>query len=87
MEEQVDDFEMEPPKIAAYSDIVSVRYSEYTFNFQFSQQVPSEGEKKFNPICLGKIVMSPQHAKMFHEYLGDVIEDYEKIFNAIQLKK
>ena len=87
MEGQVEDIELEQARIASYSDNVNIRFSEFTFNLEFSQQVPPEGEKNGNPICLGRIVMSPQHAKIFHKFLGNVIEDYEKKFNEILLKK
>jgi len=78
--------EIEQGRIASYSDIVSILYSEYTFNFEFSQQMPPENEKQVNPICLGRIVMSPQHAKFFSKLLSDVITGYEKKFGTISQK-
>jgi len=78
--------EMEQNRIASYSDMVSILYSEYTFNFEFSQQMPPENEKQINPVCLGRIVMSPQHAKLFSKLLSGIITEYEKKFGAISQK-
>lgn len=79
--------EFNQARIATYSDMVFIRFTEYTFNFEFSQMIPSEGGKKDDSICLGRIVMSPQHAKSFNKILTQVIEAYEKNINEIPLKK
>ncbi|MDD3135633.1 MAG: DUF3467 domain-containing protein [Methanoregula sp.] len=86
MEDPVEDMESDQPQVASYSDSVVIRYTEYTINFEFGQQVPVKSKNSGSSICLGRIVMSPQHTKLFHKILGKVIEDYEKGFHEISLK-
>jgi hypothetical protein len=86
MEEPDADIEMEQLRLASYSDTVIIHYTQFTFNFEFSQQVPPEGKKTNNPICLGRIVMSPQHAKLFNKILTNTLEEYEKKISEISLK-
>lgn len=82
-----DAIESEQSQFAPYSDMVYLYFHEYTIDFEFFQQVPPQGKKNVNPICLGRIVMSPQHTKFFHKYLGDVIREDQEKFGEIPLKK
>jgi hypothetical protein len=78
--------------IGAYSDMVRISYNPYTFNFEFAQQIPPKTPDKLSGSkCIGTIVMSPSHAKVFYEYLGEIIGQYEKNLGPInsfnQMKK
>jgi hypothetical protein len=85
MNESVDDIDLEQTRIAAYSDTTNILYTQYTFNFEFSQQVPPEGEKKIKPACIGRIVMSPGFAKIFTKQCNEAIQNYEKTFGEIKI--
>lgn len=86
MDESTENVNLDQPPMASYSDHVIIRYSEFSINFEFSQQVPPKSNGPSTPICLGRIVMSPEHAKMFNQLMSSIITEYEKNFHEISLK-
>lgn len=73
-------------RAAGYCDVSNIIYNQFTFNFEFSQQMPPEGDKRIKPVCLGRIVMSPNFAKVFSKLCIETVQNYEKQFGEIQIK-
>ena len=73
-----------PDKIEArFSDIVIVSKNALGMTFDFGQRMP--GSNQVNVVS--RVAMSPQHAKLFLGLLQKNIEDFEKQFGDIEVKK
>lgn len=62
-----------------YSDIVFLTATAFGLNFDFGQQGPGQIR------IVGRIGMSPQHAKAFAQVLQQKIIEYERKFGAVAL--
>lgn len=58
-----------------YSNAVTINSNYMDFQFVFSQQIVEENVV-VKELC--KVVMSPQHAKVFRDLLDNQIKKYEK---------
>lgn len=68
---------------AQYSDFAIISKHALGFNIDFGQRVPGSDSVRI----VGRIGMSPQHAKLLLRVLGKNIADYEKKFGEISMPK
>lgn len=71
--------EMPPNPTALYSNMVMITHNQHEVFFDFIQVLPNDTRARIQQ----RIVMTPSHAKMFMQALGENIERYEVNFGAI----
>jgi len=64
-----------------YSNQAAVRHSNLEFILDFLRRVP----EKENPLLVSRVVMSPQHAKIFAMAFSQQVRAYEEKFGEIQI--
>lgn len=77
-------FSMEIPEGAeggVYSNQAAVRHSNLEFILDFLRRVP----EKERPLLVARVVVSPQHAKIFAQALSAQVRAYEEKFGEIKL--
>lgn len=73
-----------PDKIEArYSDFAIVSQNGLGFNFDFGQRMPNKKEVNI----VGRVALSPQHAKLFSKLLAENVKKYEEKFGEIKLPR
>jgi hypothetical protein len=70
-------------RAGAYSNAVRIQHTPMDFRMDFSQAFPDENRMH----VVGRVYMSPMHAKMFMLALEDNVKKYERQFGAIALPK
>ena len=78
-------YQDEDQKIAGYADVSRIGVSPYTISFEFAQLVPhKENMGKPEAKIVYRLVMSPGHAKAFHDLLGQNLNAYETNFGDLK---
>ena len=68
---------------AKYSDFAIISKNALGFNMDFGQRVPGGN----NVRIVGRVAMSPQHAKLLLKVLERNVEEFEKNFGKIETPK
>jgi hypothetical protein len=72
----VPDFEVPPDKIdGVYSNVAMIRFSPFEFIMDFARISP--GRQK--PVVVGRVIMSPEHAKSFLNALQENIKKFDSM--------
>jgi hypothetical protein len=75
----------EDQRIGEYADVSRISVSPYTFSFEFAQLAPPKlNVVKPEAKMIFRLVMSPEHAKAFHDLLGQNIKIYEDTFGEVK---
>lgn len=87
--EQINDMDklIKEDVINIYTNSVSLAVGYYDFQFLFREQYPSFNEEGTDSANYVRLVMSPQHAKVFNMILENHIRDYERTFGKINISK
>lgn len=73
--------------LSLYVNAAKLATGNYDFQIVFSQQTPSLIDGTVQQNDLIRIIMSPQHAKVFSEILNVNIQQYEKEFGHIEVNE
>ena len=73
--------EMPPNPTALYANMVMITHNQHEVFFDFIQVLPNDNRARVQQ----RIVMSPSHAKMFLQALGENVERYEGSFGTITI--
>ncbi|GMG96270.1 DUF3467 domain-containing protein [Tepidimicrobium xylanilyticum] len=68
-----------------YTNSVNLAFGYYDFQFLFREQYPSFDGQGADSINFVRLVMSPQHAKIFNMILEKNIKQYEENFGEINV--
>ncbi|SDX90012.1 DUF3467 domain-containing protein [Tepidimicrobium xylanilyticum] len=85
--EQINDMDklIKEDVINIYTNSVSLAVGYYDFQFLFREQYPSFNEEGTDSANYVRLVMSPQHAKVFNMILEKNIKQYEENFGEINV--
>lgn len=74
------EYDSEEQKIGMYADVTRIGMSPNTFSFEFAQALPPQANQQ-KPIAkmMVRIVMSPEHAKLFFNLFKENLQLFESI--------